>query len=532
MTAPGDPRGGELTVLAPLLAVVAGGLLLAAHPPLELWWTTLLGPGLLVLAMQLEPRWAGRLGALAGAACFGPMLTWIILPAGYLAWVLLILTQVGFVALLGVAVRPWLGSRWLPLVAAVLWVGMDAWRSIFPLGGFEWGAIAYAHVDGSWMLPVARVLGGRGITLFAVLLSVALVEVVRRSRAAVRDRGDRPVDQALRAVNLPVGLFVGGLLLSVMVTVEPPPEVGVLDVLSVQGNDIRHFERRVDDPSYRITTQMRDETVAATAEGPPPDLTVWPEASVDTDPYADRGTRFRELLDEAATRSRFTLAGVNLDGPDPRTGFYRTQILLDQDAEPVGRYDKRAVVPFGEYVPLRRWIGWFPPLAQIPRDILPATDPVSIELDDTSLAVLICFETLFGDVARDNVMAGDDPAGLLISATTDASFGLSAEPAQHLAQSQLRAVETGRWVVHSALSGSSAFVAPDGSTSQETPLFERATIRADVPIVEGTTPFLVLGDVLGTASRLIILVALAWLLERARRRRGDPTSDDVGATVS
>ncbi|MEX0836274.1 MAG: apolipoprotein N-acyltransferase, partial [Nitriliruptor sp.] len=243
--------------------------------------------------------------------------------------------------------------------------------------------------------------------------------------------------------------------------------------------------------------------------------------------------RVRELLDEAATRSRFTLAGVNLDGPDPRTGFYRTQILLDQDAEPVGRYDKRAVVPFGEYVPLRRWIGWFPPLAQIPRDILPATDPVSIELDDTSLAVLICFETLFGDVARDNVMAGDDPAGLLISATTDASFGLSAEPAQHLAQSQLRAVETGRWVVHSALSGSSAFVAPDGSTSQETPLFERATIRADVPIVEGTTPFLVLGDVLGTASRLIILVALAWLLvERARRRRGDPTSDDVGATVS
>ncbi|MEX1177867.1 MAG: apolipoprotein N-acyltransferase [Nitriliruptor sp.] len=519
-------------LLGPFLAVGAGVALLLAHPPFDLWWMTLVGPALLLLAFQVAPARAGRLGAVAALCCFGPMLTWLTLPAGYLAWGLLVAIQAGFLALFAVAVRPWLGSRWLPLIAALLWVGMDAWRSVFPLGGFEWGAIAYAHVDGSWMLPVARVLGGRGITLFTVLISVALVEVVRRSRLAVRGRGEVPVERALTAVNLPVGLLVGGLLLSVMITVEPPPEVGTLDVLSVQGNDIRHFERRVDDPSFRITTQMRDETLTATEQGSPPDLTVWPEASVDTDPYADRGARFRELLDEAATRSRFTLAGVNLDGPDPSTGFFRTQILLDGDAAPVGRYDKRAVVPFGEYVPLRRWIGWFPPLAQIPRDILPATEPVNIELDGTSIAVLICFETLFGDVARDNVMAGPEPAGMLISATTDASFGLSAEPDQHLAQSQLRAVETGRWVVHSALSGSSAFVAPDGTTEQRTPLFERATIRRDVPVVGGTTPFLVVGDLLGTVTRPLFLGALLWpLLLRRRSRRAGAAPTTAAATT-
>jgi apolipoprotein N-acyltransferase len=526
---PDHPRGWSV-VVAPALAIAAGAALLLAHPPFHLWWTTLLAPGLLVLALHRDPRRAGRLAALAGFTCFGPMLTWIVLPAGYLAWALLVATQVGFFAVLGALLRPWLGSRWLPLIAAVLWVGTDAWRSIFPLGGFEWGAIAYAHVDGSWMLPAARVLGGRVLTLLSVLLSVALVEVVRAGRGAVRDRADVPVDRALRAANVPVALLVGGLLLSVMVTVEPPPEVDELDILAVQGNDIRHFERRVDDPSFRITTQMRDETVAATETGPPPDLTVWPEASVDTDPYAERGARFRPLLEEAATRSRYTLAGVNLDGPDPSSGFYRTQILLDQDGEVIDRYDKRAVVPFGEYVPLRRWIGWFPPLQQISRDILPAPEPDDVRIDGISIAVLICFETLFGDVARDNVMVGDEPAGLLISATTDASFGLSAEPAQHLAQSQLRAVETGRWVVHAALSGSSAFVAPDGTTEQDTALFERATIRRDVPIVEGTTPFLVLGDLLGTGGRIVLLLAIAWTVLGWWRRRDRPGDVAEAAT--
>lgn len=532
MTPNPDRPSGWSVVVAPALAVAAGAALLLAHPPFHLWWSTLAAPGLLVLALHRDPARAGRLAALTGLTCFGPMLTWIVLPAGYLAWALLVATQVGFLAVLGLLLRPWLGSRWLPLVAAVLWVGTDAWRSIFPLGGFEWGAIAYAHVDGSWMLPAARVLGGRVLTLFSVLLSVALLEVVRAARGAVRDRASVPVERSLRSTNVPAALLVGGLLLSVMVTVEPPPEVDTLDVLAVQGNDIRHFERRVDDPSFRITTQMRDETLAATEAGSPPDLTVWPEASVDTDPYAERSARFRPLLEEAATRSRYTLAGVNLDGPDPATGFYRTQILLDQDANVVDRYDKRAVVPFGEYVPLRRWLGWFPPLRQIPRDILPAPEPDDVRIGDISLAVLICFETLFGDVARDNIMVGDDPAGVVISATTDASFGLSAEPAQHLAQSRLRSVETGRWVVHAALSGSSAFAAPDGTTEQDTALFERATIRRDVPVVEGTTPFLVLGDLLGTGGRIVLLAAIAGTVAawwRRRDRPGDVPEEDRAA---
>ena len=177
-------------------------------------------------------------------------------------------------------------------------------------------------------------------------------------------------------------------------------------------------------------------------------------------------------------------------------------------------------MPFGEFIPLRALLAWFPPLDQIPRDAQPATEPQSMEVvDGVRAAVVICFETIFADVVRSNVLAGDAPAEIVFSLTNDASFGDSAEPAQHLAQTQLRAVETGRWFVHAALSGSSAFVAPDGRVDQATALFTVDSIRAEIPLVAGSTPYLAVGDVLGWVTRFAVLLAAAFLVQASLRQR-------------
>jgi apolipoprotein N-acyltransferase len=513
-----------------ILAVVAGTALLIAHPPVGWWWATFIGPGALVLALQLAPRWSGRLGAVTGAVAFGPMLTWLILPAGYLAWGLLVAIQAAFIAALAAAVRPWLASRWLPVVVAVVWTGVDAWRAIFPLGGFEWGAIAYAHADGSFVLPVARVLGARGITLLVVLASVGAAEALRRGFLAVRDRGDAPVDRALTATNVPIALAVGALLATVLITVEPPAETGSLDVLAVQGNATGPEDPRPADPRETITTAMRDLTVEALAEEPGADLVVWPESSVDADPASDRGAALGPLVDEAAAAvgpEGTLLAGVNLDGPDPASQFINAVVAFDEEGGETDRYVKRAPVPFGEYVPFRRYLDWFPPLRQIPRDAVRGEDGQVVEVDGTDVAVGICFETLFGGLLRESILAGDEPAGLLVLVTNNASFGRSGQPAQHVAQSRLRAVETGRWVVHGALSGSTAFVSPEGEVTAETGLFELATARQVLPTVEGRTPFLVVGDVLGIGGRLLAVLALSWVVAaRRRRHRGDTPSEE------
>lgn len=514
-----------MALAPPLLAGAAGLLLLAAHPPLQAWWLSFVAPGVLIAALEIEqhvsersgrrPRLA-RLGLLAGLAFYGPLLSWLILAAGVVGWGLLVLTQAGWMALLAVLLRPLLRTAWLAPGAALVWTGIDAWRGDWPLGGFGWGAIAYAHVDGSWLLPLARITGARGITLLVVLISVAAYAVVRQATIEVRARGRSSVEEAFTASNRDIALLVGALLLSVLATIEPPAPSGEeLDILVAQGNDVRHWEEtRPPDHPLAIATNLADLTVAEVARAGPPDLTVWPESSLDRDPWRPGGEPLRVEADRAAREAGRLLTGTSLDGDDPATQRRIAASLLDGHADDeLDRYVKRRLVPFGEFVPARRWLDWFPPLQQVPRDAQPGPAAQAMEVvDGVHAAVIICFETLFTDVVRTNLLAADEPAQLLLSLTNDASFGDSAEPAQHLAQTRLRAVETGRWAVHAALSGSSAFVDPAGRTYQDTPLFTQATIRMSVPLVTGRTPYLVTGDVLGWLARAGAVAASAVVL--------------------
>ncbi len=454
------------------------------------------------------------------------MLTWLILPAGYVGWALLVLTQAGWMGVLGLLLGRVLDRWWLAPAAAVAWTGIDAWRAIVPMNGFEWGAIAYAHVDGSWLLPIARLVGGRGITLMVVLISVLAYQVVHRTVLALIERDEESFEEALRPTGGVVGALVGALLVSVMATIEPPAQTGSMDVLAVQGNDVRHWEEPDPDPPMRITTAMRDLTLEAVGDGPDPDLVVWPESSIDRGIYTSRGEDLRPLVDDAVRAVPRLLAGANIDGEDPRTEWWNTALLFEGEMPHEDLYVKHRLVPFGEYIPFRPLFDWFPPLDQIPRDGQSGPRGQTLQVGDVEVAVIICFETLFTGVTRDNMMGGDDPAQLLVVITNNASFGDSAQPAQHLAQTRLRAIEAGRWAVHGAISGTSAFVDPHGGSYQETDLFSLDTIRRDLPLVEGHTPFLRIGDVVGTATRvavvlaLLLLAAVTWRARRDRPRGG------------
>lgn len=521
------------------MAAAGGLLLLVAHPPLSWWPTTFLAPALLLAAVDVDARAArgsrrrpraGRLGVLFGIAAYGPMLSWLILPAGYVGWALLLLVQAAWMGVVALLVGRVVDRWWLAPVAAIAWTGIDAWRSIVPLNGFEWGAIHYAHVEGSWLLPLARITGGRGITLLVVLISALGFEVVRRTMSELSGRDRHGFEEALGATRGAVGALVAALLASVLATIEPPPETGSLDVLAVQGNDVRHWEAPEPggDPPLRITTAMRDLTLEEVGDGGAPDLVVWPESSIDRDLYRERGARLRPLVAETAASVPRLLAGANLDGPRPRDEWRNTALLFEGEVPHAEAYVKRRLVPFGEYVPFRPLFDWFPPLDQVPRDGLPGPRGQTLDLGDVRAAVIICFETLFAGLTRDNVHGGGDPANLLIVVTNNASFGDSAQPAQHLTQTRLRAVETGRWAVHGAISGASAFVDPDGGVHQVTDLFELATIRRRLPLVEGATPFLRAGDVLGDVTRAASAggaLLLLGLRARERRRRARPAGD-------
>lgn len=504
-------------------------------PPLGAWPLSFLvvpvfGAALLLGGDRL--RTAFGLSWVAGTVAFLGILTWAvnITPGGVLAWPLLSAVEGIYLGAFGVVVAPLLRRAWIGgLALAIGWVGIEVLRGSWPEGGFGWATLAYAHVDGSWLASVARFGGEHLITLLVALMGGALFESWKQARAAV---GDLPGSSWQRfQAGLPHGqppLFVlaGLLFVSVLATIEPPATDGTLDVLVVQGNDFETTDLCCEELDLAIAGQHLDLTLEAVDPDDPPDVIVWPESAIDRDPFAAGNEMFLKILQTGAQRTRAHLvAGVRQEGPTENQ-FRNTALVVTPDGEIAATYDKRELVPFGEYVPARRLLGGLGPLNAVPEDGVRGTEPTHLPIvtgDRTvDLAIAICFETLFGDTVRDNVrgLPGREDAGIIVATTNDASFGRGSEPAQHLDQSRLRALETGRWVVHAAISGSSAFVSPDGEVLQATDLFTATIIRMDVPIAAEGTPFLAVGDVAGRLGLLALAgIAILRAVGAVRARR-------------
>lgn len=513
------------------LGVGAGAVLALSHPPVGASWLALLVPALLLAGVDTA-GWTGRrawpVGAFGGLVGYGVVLAWIVAPAGFVGWGLLVAIQGAWWALWAGVVSTvppaWRPVR--PLVVAIAWVGVDALRGLVPLRGFAWGSLGAAAVDLPWLTPLARLAGEKAMTLAVVLLGAAAWEAARGPIEAARDATGRivwpRVRQALPAGRTGAAWLAGSALVVTMATVEPPAPTGEADVLAVQPSNFETFAGTGRELDVAIAGQAVDLTDASLRADGPAELVVWPESTIDADP-----ARVPELAQLLRTGGSMTdghlLAGATLDGPRPRT-FRNVALSVDAGGAVVDHYQKRQLVPFGEYVPFRAALDWFPPLAQVPRDGLPGGTAHRVTVGELDVATVICFETLFGQLVRGNLLAGDAPADLVVAVTNDASFGRGGEAAQHVAQSQLRALETGRWVVHAAISGESAFVDPDGLVHDRTELFEATTIRRTVTVTTGRTPFLVTGDWLApvTMSGLLVLAAAS----RLTRRREPPPPED------
>jgi apolipoprotein N-acyltransferase len=495
------------------LAAAGGLLLYAAHPPVDLGVAGVMAlVPLVLLARDLRDSGGSAAGwgwgMLAGVVFFAPLLWWME-RFGVVAWVLLAGLQAVFVALYVAVLAAWRRPGWA-VGAVVWWVALEVIRTVFPLGGFPWGVLGYSQHGGGPLLGVARTFGVLGVSAACATVGVCLALALVRARR-------RPADAV--APLLVVGLVVGG---SALVAGRPPPPTGVsVDTATVQGNDIESTSaagvaRVATGRIVRVAQQMTEAT-RPLAENPPA-LTVWPENSIDVDLADSANVEVRAQVAEALRLldGSVLLAGADVAGPRPATRY-----VTMAEVTPAGRgqtYVKRKPVPFGEYVPGRAWLGRLPPLQQIPTDVLPGDGPQVLELAGARIGALLCFENVFPGLARSQVRDG---AELLVVSTNNASFGRTPMSRQHLAFSQLRAVENGRWVLHAGISGISGVVDPHGRVTQRTELFEAAIVRAELPLVRGLTPATRLGDAVGTAALAVSLIGLAVLA--ADRRRVAPT---------
>jgi apolipoprotein N-acyltransferase len=239
---------------------------------------------------------------------------------------------------------------------------------------------------------------------------------------------------------------------------------------------------------------------------------IWPEAAT---PFYFQDAN--PLSAQVAGIPRETGAALLFGSPAYRKEpgairYLNSVFLLDANGMEKGRSDKVHLVPFGEYVPLKRFLPFLDKLVVGIGDVSAGViNP--LPMDGHRLGVLVCYEAIFPELARESVRQGSD---LLVNVTNDAWFGNSSAPWQHLAMVRFRAVENRVWIARAANTGISAFITPSGRLLAATSLFVPATATVEVGL--GARPGLYArgGDLV---PALFLAVGAIWLVQTRRRLR-------------
>lgn len=459
-----------------LLALVGGALCPLAYAPLGWWPVAFLAPAVLVyLVADSERGWA--LPAYAwGVGWFAAGGFWVyhsVMFYGGGLWAAIVFCIVlallfGLIPLLAVGLwrvlRPRHEALALMVALPLAWVLVE-WIRGWLFTGITWLQLGYTQTD-TWLNGFAPVIGSLGISLLVAVGAGALAWAARR-----------PGQQRILPVAAGVALvFVAGLLLRQADWTATAGEP--LSAVLLQGNISQDVKW---DPEYREF--IMDRYRRLTSEHWGADLVVWPETAVPM--YQSRASAeyLSPLADEAAFHGTDLLLGLPTFDESSRRAYNSVMALGEQ----VGFYHKRHLVPFGEYVPFREYLGGLLDVFGAPMgDFSSGTSGGTLRAGGQIAAISICYEVIFP-----RLMATALPeATYLVNVSNDGWFGRTIGPHQHLQMARMRAMEFRRPLLRSTNTGITAAVDESGRITERAPQFRPASLTATIQPRQGATPYL------------------------------------------
>lgn len=346
-------------------------------------------------------------------------------------------------------------------IIPAIWVALEYARSHL-LGGFGWNLLAYSQSFNPLMIQTADIFGAYGVSFLIVLVNTAIFFTIKD----IKNKNYSTFHLAIAIVLLFLSAAYGTLRINNIFTGEP------LKVAVVQGN-IAQLKKW--DPEFRKMILDKYEALTIGAAKENPDITVWPETAVPGFLTAERDL-FDRVSGLAVRSESSLLVGAPKYEPGDKDIYYNSAVLFDKDGKVSGSYNKLHLVPFGEFIPARgifsfvekftkSTIGDFSPGKEYTvfkffvEHAVQQKDSNWRLLKKARFSVLICFEDVFPDLARQFVLHG---AGFLVNMTNDAWFGNTCAPYQHLQASIFRAVENRVNVIRSANTGVSCFIDQKG----------------------------------------------------------------------
>jgi apolipoprotein N-acyltransferase len=384
------------------------------------------------------------------------------------------------------------------------WVGLDWFRS-WIISGFPWMDLGYGFWSVPALLQVADLFGHYGYTFLIVLVNgVILTFLLSRFTAKERAAG----------VVVTVMIIVAGFLYSrdrwfdILRAIDDAP-TSVIGI--VQGNVEQGLkwspEKRV------LTVDTYVNLSRQLVEKSEPSLIVWPETAL---PFYPQGNELlTPVLDFVAGSKTPLLTGAPwyevIDWDRRVVNYFNSALLISESGEIGGKYYKSHLVPYGEYVPLKKYMPFLAPLVEAAGDFTPGRIEKPITSRKIKAGVLICYESIFEKIGRAWVI---NDANVFINLTNDAWYGKSSAPYQSWAMTIFRSVEARRSLVRSANTGISGVVDPLGRVRSQSPLFESWTDAAEVPLLTEQTIFVRGGFLFGPICAGIGIGSCFW----ARRR--------------
>jgi apolipoprotein N-acyltransferase len=303
--------------------------------------------------------------------------------------------------------------------------------------------LGYSQFTNTVFIQMADLTGVFGVSFVIMAVNVALKIAIDRSRAGRIAYG--PLASAVLMVAV-VWLY-GSYRLS------QQPTGPTFKVAVIQANIPQ--ELKWHEPSWpQILEKYFILTERAALEKP--DLIIWPETAFPgyVGEHDDVFERLRRFV--AGIRLPVLLGTVVTE----EGRYYNSAIMLDERGETVEQYHKLHLVPFGEFIPFRRWLPFLSQIVPIadftPGDQLVLFSGMPIP---GGFNVLICFEDSIPGLSRAFVKEGSE---LFINITNDAWFKDTKAPFLHLQSSVFRAVENRRAVIRAANTGISGFIGADG----------------------------------------------------------------------
>lgn len=467
---------------AVLLALTGGALLPFAFAPFGYALVALLSLALLFRVwLNASPLKAALYGYLFGLGQFGVGVSWVFVSmheyGGSDVFSAAGLTAL-FVAYLALfpALAGWLGVKAgggslivrALLVFPAAWV-VTEWLRGWLFSGFPWLQIGYSQTD-TGLRSMAPMFGVFGVGwLLAVLASLVLC-------AWLLDRRSRRLALLGAAV-----VLVGSTQFAKVQWTQAAGDP--IQVTLLQGNVPQDQKWRPEAKS--ATVQMY---VDMTRQHWDSRLIVWPETAVPAF-YQQVAESFMAPLEaEARQHGADILVGVPYYEAQ---GDHYYNAVVTLGSKP-GRYFKRHLVPFGEFLPLRPVLGFILEILQIPLADFTAGAPRQTLLQAAGhpLIASICYEDIFGQES----LAGLPEGAYLVNVTNDAWFGDSFAPYQHWQKARMRALETGRYMLRATNTGVTGIIDASGKPVAVAPMFQREALTGMLQPMAGATPYALWGD--------------------------------------